>query len=240
MELQMKNHRVRAAFAAVTLALCLTPAQTLAQQTLFNVPSTDVLSRGKVYAELDVSWKPVDPRFSSFVPRIVVGTGHDIEVGVNVNGNIQPGPDATTLLFAFKWKVYDGGDNGWAVVAGNHVYVPVHNRAYNIGDHVYAEVSKTFETGTRLTAGGCNFSSDVVAPGADRGGGQFGVEQPFNKYVAFQADWFTGKHAAGYFTPGFVIHPHPKVSIYAGYSIGNAGVSDGNHYFLTEVGFNFN
>ena len=39
-----------------------------AQQTIFNVPSTDVLDKGKVYVELDASLKPTDgalvPKFS--------------------------------------------------------------------------------------------------------------------------------------------------------------------------------
>ncbi len=226
--------------AAALLVVCLTPTRGLAQQTLFNVPSTDVHDRGKVYGELDVAWKPVDPQFSSFVPRVVVGTGGRFEVGLNALGNIQPGSDATTLSPVVKWKAYDGGDNGWAVVAGDHLFVPVRNRAYDAGNYVYVEVSKTIKaSGTRLTAGGYDFTENVVST-ANRGGGQFGLEQPFNKYLGFQADWFTGKHAAGYVTPGFVIHPHPKVSIYAGYSIGNTGVSQGNHFFLTEVGFNFN
>ncbi len=45
-----------------------------AQQTIFNVPSTDVLDQGRVYAELDVSFKVNNQdalrRFSSFVPRL--------------------------------------------------------------------------------------------------------------------------------------------------------------------------
>jgi len=57
-----------------------------AQQTVFNVPTTDVLDKGKVYFELDLSAKPNNSdalnRFSSFVPRVVVGTGHHIEVGL--------------------------------------------------------------------------------------------------------------------------------------------------------------
>ena len=62
-----------------------------AQQTIFNVPSTDVLDRAKVYAELDVSFKPTDSavlsEFSSFVPRVVAGVGSNIEVGLNITGN---------------------------------------------------------------------------------------------------------------------------------------------------------
>ena len=132
-----------------------------AQQTIFNVPSTDVLDRGKVYAELDVSFKPTDSalvnKFSSFVPRVVVGAGNRIEVGLNITGNIQPGADTTTLVPAIKWKPYQGEENGLAIVVGDHVYLPVRNRAYN-----------------------------------------------------------------------------------AGYSIGNQNPSEGNHFFLLEIGYNFN
>lgn len=214
-----------------------------AQQTIFNVPTTDVLDRGKVYAELDVSFKATDSalvnKFSSFVPRVVVGAGSGIEFGLNVTGNIQPGADTTTLVPAFKWKPYQGKSNGFAIVVGNHIYLPVRNRAYNAGNYVYAEISKTLKRGTRVTAGGYDFTRNVVAT-ANRAGGQFGFEQPLNKKLTFAADWFTGKHAAGYFTPGVVFKVGPKATGYAGYSIGNQNPSQGNHFFLLEVGYNFN
>src|SRR5512132_2303853 len=106
-----------------------------AQQTVFNVPTTDVLDKGKVYFELDISSKPNDSdalnRFSSFVPRLVVGAGNRIEVGLNILGNVQPGPDATTLAPAVKWKIYDGGDNGWAVAVGDNVFIPIRNKSFD-------------------------------------------------------------------------------------------------------------
>jgi len=213
------------------------------QQTIFNVPSTDVLAKGTVYAELDASLKPNDgalvPKFSSFVPRVVVGAGRRIEVGLNVTGNIQPGADSTTLVPTIKWKPYQGEKNGWAIVVGDNLFVPVRNRAYNAGNYVYAEMSKTFKSGTRVTFGGYDFTRNVVAP-ANRSGGQFGFEQPLTKKLTLAADWFTGKHSAGYFTPGVVFKVSPKVTSYAGYSIGNTNISDGNHFFLLEVGYNFN
>src|ERR1041384_8473769 len=73
------------AFVSVIFFTC-TSVQ--AQQTIFNVPSTDVLDKGKVYAELDASLKPTDgsdvPKFSSFVPRVVIGAGGDVEFGLNL------------------------------------------------------------------------------------------------------------------------------------------------------------
>ncbi|HEY0761410.1 MAG TPA: hypothetical protein VGD61_03480 [Pyrinomonadaceae bacterium] len=213
-----------------------------AQQTIFNVPSTDVLGRGKVYAELDASVKPVDgsdvAKFSSFVPRLVIGAGNNVEFGLNLTGNIQPGLDSTTLVPAIKWKPFQR-ESGWAVVVGDHLFIPVRNRGYNAGNYVYAEFSKTFKQGTRITFGGFDFTRDVVAP-ANRAGGQFGFEQPLNNKFTFAADWFTGKHSAGYFTPGIIFKAGPRVTGYAGYSIGNQNASGGNHFLLLELGYNFN
>jgi len=204
------------------------------------VPSADALDKGKVYFELDATWKPVDPKFSSFVPRLVVGLGGRVEVGLNVNGNIQPGDDTTTLVPAFKWRGYDGGNNGWAFIVGDNLFVPVRNKNYDTGNYAYAQFSKTFKTNTRLTFGGYHFSENVVAVDAQRAGGQFGFEQPVNSKFGVAADWFTGKHSSGYFTPGINFKPHPRVTGYFGYSIGNTGVSNGNHFFYTAIGINFN
>lgn len=215
-----------------------------AQQTIFNVPTTDVLDKGKVYGELDASFKPDDSeivkRFSSFVPRIVIGAGHHVEVGLNITGNIQPGTDTTTLVPAIKYKIYDGAStNGISIVIGDHLFIPVRNRTYHAGNYVYAEISKTFKTGTRLTGGGYDFTKNVVATG-NRAGGQFGFEQPVSKTLTLAADYFTGKHAAGYLTTGAAFKLQPQLTGYAAYSIGNQNPSRGNNFFLLEIGYNFN
>lgn len=181
-----------------------------AQQTIFNVPSTDVLDRGKVYGELDVAFK-IDRgrdvgRFSSFVPRVVVGVGGNVEVGLNVAGNIQPGSDATALVPTVKYRFYQNGKKDVSVVAGTNVFIPVRNRGYNIGSYSYVNASKTFNEKTRLTAGGYVYSKNVVASSA-RGGAQFGVEHTVNPKFILAADYLTGKHANGYFTPGVFYKP---------------------------------
>lgn len=228
-------------FSAALFLLMPAPAVTVtAQQTLFNVPSADVLDRGKVYAEVDIPFRVAEPRFSSFVPRVVVGVGGRVEVGLNLAGNIQPGADATTLVPAVKWKAYDGGENGWAFVVGNNLFIPVRNRSYRLGNYAYAEVGKTFNSRTRVTAGGYHFTKSVVAPNAQRAGGQFGFEQPVTKNFQFQADWYTGNHTNGYFTPGFAYKLNTKLTGYFGYSLGNRNVTHGNHFLYAEVGFNFN
>jgi len=210
-----------------------------AQQTIFNVPTTDVLDRGKVYAELDLSFKPNEPRFSSFVPRVVIGMGGNVEIGLNVTGNIQPGDDTIALVPTVKYRFYQNERKDFALMAGTNFVIPVRNNAYDFGTYSYLAGSKTFNK-TRLTAGAYIASNNVFAPNAVRAGGQFGIEQTINSKVSLAADWITGSHASGYFTPGLVYKPHPKVTTYWSYSIGNSGASNGNHFFLIEVGYNLN
>ena len=213
-----------------------------AQQTIFNVPSSDILDKGKVYFELDATFRFDRTRsvgkFSSFVPRVIVGTGGDVEVGLNVTGNINPGNDSTTLVPAVKWRVYNGKDNGVQVVVGDNVFIPVRNKSYHIGNYAYAQASKTFKSKTRITGGGYYFTKNVVSTAA-RVGGQFGFEQPITDKFGVAADWYTGKNAAGYFTPGINFKPHPKVTGYVGYSIGNDNPRS-NNFFYAAIGINLN
>ncbi len=235
----MKTINIR----AILFTILMVSVGANAQQTIFNVPTADVLDKGKVYGEIDVSFKPTCAAavcsFSSFIPRVVVGTGGNVEVGLNVTGNSQTGADSTALVPTVKWKFYQNGKKDLALFAGTNFYVPVRNRSYKFGTYSYAAVAKTIKK-TRLTAGAYVASNNVFATNATRAGGQFGIEQTVNSKLTLAADWITGKHSSGYFTPGVVYKPHPKVTSYFSYSIGNTRVRDGNHYFLFELGYNFN
>ena len=178
-------------------------------------------------------------RFSSFTPRVVAGVGGNVEIGLNVVGNIQPGADAAALVPAIKYRFYRNEKKDVSVVAGTNVYIPLRNRAYNVGSYSYVNASKTFNGKTRLTAGGYFYTKNVVAQKA-RGGAQFGFEHTVNAKLVAAADYLTGKHASGYFTPGVIYKPIEKTTAYFGYSIGNANARGGNNFFLFELGYNFN
>src|SRR6266436_507418 len=151
-------------------------APSLAQETIFNVPSGAILDKGKIYGEFDFSYL-WDASAGTYTPRVVAGIGHRVEVGMNVNGISSPGPSQTTPTPTIKWKAYDGGKNGWVFMLGDDVFIPAQNRSYNAG-------------------------------------GQFGIEQPVNKRVTLAADWFTGHHGAGYFTPGAATKLSSKATAY--------------------------
>lgn len=216
--------------------------QCAAQQTVFNVPTADVLDKGKVYIELDAAFKIFGDRdvrrFSSFVPRVVVGAGGNVEIGLNLAGNINPGADSTTLVPTVKWRFYHEEKRRLTFFGGANFYVPIRNRAYKKGALVYLAAAKSLGK-TRLTAGGFTSSRNVLAPHAARGGGQFAVEHAINEKVTIAADWYSGRHSNGYLTPGIVWKPRHDVTAYLSYSLGNQSLRGGNHFFLFELGYNF-
>lgn len=236
---RIDRHPVSTFLLTLTLIPAFLSGPAFAQQTVFNVPSADVLEKGKVYVELDVSTRFQDPA-QSYEPRVVVGVGHRIEVGLNVLGFNLPGATQTTIAPTFKWKPYDNQQTGWAFLVGDDLLMPVQNRAYSAGNYLWAVVSKSWSaTHTRITFGGYDFSAHVVAP-ANRAGGQFTFEQPISKSLTAAAEWWTGNHANGYLTPGLVWKASSKVTLYFAYPLANADVSEGNHYFLFELGINPN
>jgi hypothetical protein len=208
------------------------------QQTVFDVPSADVLDKGKVYGELDGTVRPVDP-LATFTPRVVFGIGHGIEVGMNFDGLSVPTLDQLEISPTVKWRLWKGKTSGWSFYVGDDLLFPVRKRTYDVGNYGYASFAKEWEFGTRIGFGGYDFTRNVVA-NANRAGGQFTFEQRLNNRLTFAAEWYTGKNSAGYVNPGAIIKLTSKLTIYAAYQIGNAGVTTGNHQFLWELGYNFN
>jgi len=208
------------------------------QETVFDVPSADVLDKGKVYGELDGTVRVVDP-LATFTPRVVVGIGHQIEVGMNFDGLSAPTLDQLEISPTVKWMLWKSKTSGWSIFVGDDLFFPVRQRTYNSGNYAYASLAKEWKHGTRIGFGGYDFTRNVVAA-ANRAGGQFTFEQQVNKRLTLAAEWYTGKQAAGYVNPGAIIKLNSKLTLYAAYQVGNAGVTTGNHQFLWEIGYNFN
>lgn len=226
------RHGIR--IASVLAAAILVPVAGRAQQTIFNVPSADVLDKGKLYLEEDTLWRPSDPNFAVFTIRGVYGFGSAIEGGVNVGGFVTPGRSTPTATVALKWQPIKSG--GFALTTGAHGLFFL--RGSEDGDpagQFYAHVSYAFPTNTRVTAGGWVATSGYAAAD-DRAGGLFSLEQKINDHLTLAADWFTGHNGIGYLTPG-IVSAWGKWTIYAAYTIKN-GDSKGNAA-LIELGYSF-
>jgi hypothetical protein len=208
------------------------------QETVFDVPSADILDKGKVYGELDGTVRVANP-FATFTPRVVVGIGHQIEVGVNLDGLSVPYVGELEILPNVKWRIWKTKTSGWSFLVGDDLFFPVYQRSYNAGNYAYAFFAKEWKHGTRIGFGGYDFTRNVVSA-ANRAGGQFTLEQVVNKRLTMAAEWYTGSSTVGYVNTGAVIKLTQKLTLYTAYQIGNTGVTTGNHQFLWEIGYNFN
>jgi hypothetical protein len=208
------------------------------QETVFDVPSADILDSGKVYGELDGTVRPVNP-VATFTPRVVFGIGHGIEVGVNLNGLAAPSVGQIEISPTLKWRIWRNELSGWCFFVGDDVFFPVYQRSYDAGNYAYASFAKQWNEGTRIGFGAYDFTEGVAARG-NRAGGQFTFEQAVNKRLTLAAEWYTGKSSVGYVNPGAIIKLNSRLTFYAAYQIGNSGVANGNHQFLWEFGYNFN
>jgi hypothetical protein len=214
-----------------------------AQSTIATVPSTDALADKKVYLEFDFISHYAshhDSGFQSYLPRAVVGVGHNIEVGANlvytdgfgVNQpiEIQPG---------LKWQFYRNEQNGVAAAAGAMLYTPLTHRAgTDTFVMLYAVMSKKVagKFGPRLTGGGYALVGRNEGTGA-RGGPIAAYEQPLVPRVSFVMDWFGGRNRFGYVTPGLSFATTKRSLLYTGYSIGNQGRR--NNALFTYYGITF-
>jgi len=240
----MSTCTIRFLFLTILLTLFLVSGRTIsAQSTIANAPSSDVVPDKKVYLEFDFIANYAgyrDGGFQSYVPRAVVGVGHNIEVGANVGytkgfGVAQP----VEIQPNIKWRFYQSEARGVAASLGCILYAPItHRRGTDTFGLCYSVFSKRFSGnfGPRFTGGGYALIQRQAHQGA-RGGFIAGYEQPLSQNVGFAMDWFSGENRFGYVTPGFSFASKHRGTLFSGYTMGNHGRR--NNAFFTYYGITF-
>ena len=222
------------------LLLSFVAGEALAQSTIFNIPTTDTVAKGKVYFEFDflpqVPKPEGDDRLYIYNPRLVVGLGPNLEAGINVPSFHVPG---TTDVFAqpnIKWRFFNDDTDGLAAAGGGILLAPInHREGVPTFGLVYGEFSKKMKTGMygpRFHAGPYGIvhgGSDWIGPKA---GTIVGYEQPVLPKLSIVADWFSGKNAFGYFTPGLSLTLPANGLLNAGYSLGNDSYHGNDNRFV--------
>jgi hypothetical protein len=153
--------RIGAAFGATILLMLLTRSVAVAQSTLFNVPSTDVVAKKKVYVEFDFIshvTSHTNGGFQTYAPRAVFGVAKGVEAGVNVSVVDVLTPKQPVYISPnVKWQFYNNEKTGVAVAAGGLLYTPIAHRAgADTYGFIYSVVSKKVKSdyGPRVTGGG--------------------------------------------------------------------------------------
>ena len=233
----------RAVAVLFLLAALGLPLRLHAQQTIFNVPSADVLTPGKVYAEVDELFRPTDPKSSATTIRGVVGAFPGVEAGVNFGGLTSPGPVVPTATVAVKFQPLRIGDFS-ATAGGFGLFFLRGGRDGDPAGLGYGMVTYRVPTlQTRVSAGGWYASAGYVHPvdralGSSSGGALASVEQPVPGApgLTVAADWWSGESSIGYVSPG-VVYAFGKWTAYAAYSIKNGNAS--GNAGLVELGYAF-
>ena len=208
----------------------------LAQQTIFNVPSADVLDSGKLYLEVDELFRPTDPRFSSTTVRAVLGLFPHVEAGVNLGGFNAPGPTVPTATLAVKVQPVCVG--GFSLTAGGYGLFFLDADDGDPAGLGYGFASYRIPgLGTRVEVGGWYSSAGYALP-RSTGGALATFEQPLPwvQGLSIAADWWSGENTIGYFSPG-LIYTTSSWTAYAAYTIKN-GDPEGNGG-LIELGYSF-
>jgi hypothetical protein len=214
----------------------------LAQSTIFNIPTTDVVAPKKTYVEFDfVSHLEGHNNggFQTYVPRAVFGVAKGVEVGVNVGVTDSIAPTSVYIQPNIKWQFYANEDKGVATSIGAIAYTPLKDRSSNDTFGLfYGNVSKKFkgDYGPRFTVGAYGLGGYDFA-GLDKGGAIVGYEQPVAKNVSLVADWFSGKNGFGYVTPGFSFTLPKSGLLNVGYSVGNSGRKNNGLFVYYGVTF---
>jgi hypothetical protein len=213
----------------VCIVIFISIGVTQAQSTIFNTPSTDVVSEGQIYLEADfiTHLSSYDQGgYQLYGARAVYGVHKRMEFGTNVYYTRSgDSPEPVAVEPNFKWQFYNNEDHGLSAAAGALVSFPVsHRNRGNTSGFLYVTGTKKVkgDFGPRLSVG-----SYVLAvraePGTSKYGTLLGFEQPLNSRLTFISDWTSGKNDLGYLAAGIGINLSPRSALYVGYNVGNEG-----------------
>jgi len=209
---------------------------TLAQQTIFNVPSPDTLDRGKVFVQHESQFRGWDPdRFWLGTHYLALGAGRDTELDMTLSNVRAPYAGAPVLALGFK-KGFPVFTERWRerelkLIVGQMLPISLGNGG--VGNWSYATFSGRLPVlKTRLSGGYSTGTKQLF--GRTTVGFIGTYEQPVTKNFSLIGDWYSGTHSNGLFIPGFSYACPKQVSLYAGYQIPNNRES-GRSGFVLEL-----
>jgi hypothetical protein len=223
----------------LVLVACLTIS---AQSTIFNIPSTDVLSKKSLYVEADfiAHFDKYDKGgFQTYGYRTVYGLGKKLEVGMNFfytrDGTNSPKEFQPNI----KWKVYENEKYAVAVSTGAQFFVPLNKsagtRTYGM---FYSNASKVVkQTGETRITGGFYTMVGAEKDFGTKTGAIIGIEQPIKGKLSFAADWYSGKNRLGYSAAGLSYALTKRQFLMVGYNWGNSGPA--NNAFSAFYGITY-
>lgn len=212
------------------------PFNCFAQQTIFNVPSADILDEKKVFIQHESQFRTKEPNnFINATNYFAYGVGSNTELDATLFNLSSPASQNVSLGIGFK-KSFDldflsSKEYKTKIIVGDMVPFSLQNEG--VGNWAYIEPSLYFEESrTRITGGIMHgtkqiFGEDVICFLG-------GFEQKITSKINFISDYYSGKHALSIWASGFSYAAPRDLTFYAGYQIPNAK-KVGRNSFVIEI-----
>lgn len=210
------------------LLLLFYSGKSFAQQTLFNVPSADVLEKSQIFLQHESQFSG---DFGLFTNYASLGIGKYTELDLALFGIGTKKVRNETLGIGFKTALPIHKESETKVTFGN--IIPVSLRGGGVGGYFYSHLS------TRLQNLKTRFTSGILTGTTTLFGRDFicyigAIEQPINKKFGLQIEWHSGKHINGFLIPGFYLNLNKYATLWTGYQIPN-NRANGDNGFVIEV-----
>lgn len=203
-------------------------SRALAQQTLFNVPSADVLEKRQIFLQHESQFSG---DFGLFTNYASLGVGKYTELDLTLFGVGTKNVRNEVLGVGFKTALPLHKESETKLTFGN--IIPISLRGNGVGGYFYSHLS------TRLKKLKTRFTSGVLVGTETLFGRDFAcyigaVEQPITKSFGLQVEWHSGKHANGFLIPGFYYGFQKNTYLWVGYQIPN-NRANGDNGFVIEI-----
>ena len=199
-----------------------------AQQTIFNVPSADLVEKNMVFYQHQSSFSN---KFGAFDNNFVYGIGKNTELDLTLYDIGTKNVRGEVLGVGFKSVIPLNEKTETKFTIGH--LIPIGLRKPGVGGYTYSHLSTVIpKLKTRVTAGVTVATTTIF----DRDVVSFigGIEHPITKRLWFAADWYSGKHSNGFFIPGFYYYLSQKTIISGAFRIRN-NKENGYNGFIIEL-----
>ena len=205
----MKKHLQTAILFFIATFLNVAPA--LSQQTIINLPSSEVLPKGNLILKGSTKFRPFEPDgYTAITPTVIMGIGHGMDISLGVGSTIDKDFNTNVKGNVGLKKVFFLGNSTRFTVGGD--VSPSFMNSVTPDTFAYAHISQRIKKSrTSITAGGYMSGRKHFL---NTGGVALGIDQVLipNK-LRLVLDWMSGENDCGRMGVGLKYRPVPTLSV---------------------------
>ena len=202
------NNFVKIALSFLIFINC---SEVFAQQTIINVPSSEILPVGQIMFKDSNRFRPFEPNgYANLTPSFTLGVGHGAEISTGIGASLDKEYSTTVRSDISAKKVWFLGHSTRLTFGGT--IGPSLSEAVHPNTFIYTHLSQRIKkTRTSITVGAYMNGQEHLL---NKGGVILGFDQVIvpNK-LRFALDWLSGEDSYGKMGVGLKYRPVPTVSV---------------------------